>query len=104
MSHQKHLEAQSQLTGAVDNNDWNNLVHSVVKLEEVKEERKKALTGSKKQSAELLEQSNHDGAKLIKASMVHMNRSHTSAVDSSVSKESGSDQHQPHPHHDRNTT
>lgn len=91
MSHQKHLEAQSQLTGAVDNDEWNNLVHSVVELEEVEEERKKAVAGSKKQSTKLLEQSNHDGVKLIEASMAHVNRSHTSAVDSSMSKESGSD-------------
>lgn len=45
----------------------------MVELQEVEEERRKAVAGSKKRSAELLEQSNHDGTKLIEASMAQMN-------------------------------
>ncbi|KAG0021916.1 hypothetical protein BGZ82_011171 [Podila clonocystis] len=98
--HQNHLQAQARLTGAVDNDEWEDLVHSVVELEEVEEDRKKAVLASKKRSAELLEQSNRDGAMLVEASLQRMSRTRNITSDS-VSEDSGTERGRPRPRRER---
>jgi len=94
-AHHNHLKAQSRLTGAIDNDEWEDLVHSVIELEEVEEECKKSAASNKKRSAELQEQSNRDGAMLVEASLQRISRAHNTSTESSVSEDSGTDRGRP---------
>ncbi|KAF9367256.1 hypothetical protein BGX21_007639, partial [Mortierella sp. AD011] len=88
--HHKHTQAQRRLTGAVENEDfWTNLVRSVVELEEVELDKKREATESRKRSAELMEQSNREGALLVEASLARMRRGSNTTTDGSATEDSG---------------
>ncbi|KAF8958292.1 hypothetical protein BGZ46_002005 [Entomortierella lignicola] len=82
-----HERASRSLTGAVENETpWTNLLRTVVELEDLELGKMKEATKSRKRSAELQEQSSHDGAMLVEAAMSCV-RSPRSIEDTNVSSE-----------------
>ncbi|KAF9161543.1 hypothetical protein BGX20_002074, partial [Mortierella sp. AD010] len=88
--HHKHAQAQIRLTGAVENEDsWTNLVRIVAEVEEVELDKKSEAAESHKQSTELMEQSNREGALLVEASLARMCRGSKMTTDGSAAEDSG---------------